>query len=141
MTNKNILVALDGSDHSLKALQFALDTAKDLREKIIILNVQPTYETFNTKRFVSQKDIDEYIKQQAEEVFNKARTIIEAGADYEMKFRSGIPEIQIFREADEQGVRFIVIGSRGLGSITGKILGSVSQGVIKNSSCPVTVVP
>lgn len=132
---------MDGSDHSIKALQFALETANCFKEKIIILNVQPTYETFNTKRFVSRKEIDEYIQQQAEEVFDKVTPLINEGVDYEMKFRTGIPEIQICKEAEEQQVRLIVMGSRGLGPITGKFLGSVSHGVLKNSPCPVTIVP
>lgn len=58
-----------------------------------------------------------------------------------MKFRVGIPEVQICKEAEEQQVGLIVMGSRGLGPITGKILGSISNGVLKNSPCPVTIIP
>jgi len=37
---KTILVPVDGSDHSRRALQFAVDLAKGLQAKIIVLNVQ-----------------------------------------------------------------------------------------------------
>jgi len=46
----------------------------------------------------------------------------------------------IVREAQDQRVDLIVIGTRGLGAIERTLFGSVSPGVVAHAPCPVTMV-
>ena len=48
---QDILVPYDGSANASKALRVAIDMAKMFNEKIVLLNVQPSYETPHTKQF------------------------------------------------------------------------------------------
>ncbi|HHY73811.1 MAG TPA: universal stress protein [Bacillus bacterium] len=137
-----ILVPVDGSDHSRRALKFAVHIAKGLQAKIIVLNVQISLNTRNVKRFISQEQIREYQEEEAQEAINKVLDIVE-GQDIEVvtKFRVGSPDMEICKEAGEEQVTSIVMGTRGLGAFKRNILGSVSYSVLQQAPCPVTVVP
>ncbi len=139
---KTILVPVDGSDHSRRALQFAVDLAKGLQAKIIVLNVQLSLNTRNVRRFISQEQIREYQEGEAQEALNKVLDILE-GQDLvvETKVRIGVPDLEICKEAEEEKVTMIIMGTRGLGAIKRNILGSVSYRVLHEAPCPVTVVP
>ncbi len=47
---------------------------------------------------------------------------------------------EVVKAAAEGNFDLIVIGARGLSSLSGLVLGSVRQGVIKNAACPVLVI-
>jgi len=59
----------------------------------------------------------------------------------ETKVRIGVPDLEICKEAEEEKVTMIIMGTRGLGAIKRNILGSVSYRVLHEAPCPVTVVP
>lgn len=149
---KDILVPFDGSNNAVQALQLAITLAKLLKEKIIVLNVQPNFNTVHTKMFFGENAIREYQEQLFGETIAPAKQLLEAsGIEYELKLRVGDPKEQISKEAMVEnnaqpgcatsGVRMIIMGSRGMNPVLGGVLGSVSYGVINNSSCPVTIVP
>ena len=52
----------------------------------------------------------------------------------------GSPAEVIVETADDEGYDLVVMGSRGLGRLTGFLMGSVSQYVVEQSKCPVLVV-
>ncbi|MEM5771107.1 MAG: universal stress protein, partial [Bacillota bacterium] len=148
---RGILVPFDGSDNAVAALQTAITLAKALAENIILLNVQPSFQTLHTKMFFNRQVIRGYQEQLfAEAVAGGKRLLDEAGVRYMVKMRVGDEQEQICLEAadadqDEQvcagcGVRWIVMGARGLRT-AGKALGRVSYGVVKAAPCPVMIVP
>lgn len=149
---KGILVPFDGSENALEALRTAITMAKALGEKIILLNVQPSFQTAHTKMFFSLQVLQEYQEQMFAIVGEKGKQLLdEAKVDYEIKMRIGDPKQQICLEANADhpgknacanfGVRWIVMGSRGMNPVVGGVLGSVSYGVINMAPCPVTIVP
>jgi nucleotide-binding universal stress UspA family protein len=149
---KDVLVPFDGSAHATEALRVAIDIAKAFCEAIVMLNVQPSYETPHTKRFFSQKQIADYRLQRAIEVMQPGEDILkQSGVSFTTKLRVGDPREQICQEAradSEQGeacrnrgIRMIVMGARGLTPFLGMVLGSVSMGVLHDTPCPVTIVP
>ncbi len=150
---QDILVPYDGSDNATEALRVAIDMAKAFNEKIVLVNVQPSYETPHTKRFFSQSQIDEYRTQMADEALQTGREILkQSGVGFTAKVLVGDAREQICKEAQggdsvegaackDQGMRLIVMGSRGLNAFLGGVLGSVSMGVLHNAPCPVTIVP
>lgn len=146
-----ILVPFDGSKNAVGALQFAINLAKSLQEKVVVLNVQPSFRTVHTKMFFDETAVREYQEQLFEEMVSPAKKLLQdAGVEYEFKLRTGDPKEQICKEviADNNAqtgcstsVRMIVMGSRGMNPMLSGVLGSVSYGVINSAVCPVTIVP
>jgi nucleotide-binding universal stress UspA family protein len=139
MMKQHILVPVDGSDHSLRALDFAITIAKETDDSILLLNVQPSYETPGTTKFFDKKEIESYRNEKGQEQLEAAKKKAEAsGITFETKITIGSASNEINAEA--KGARFIIMGSRGKGGIIGKVLGSVSYSVLHEAPCPVTVV-
>lgn len=150
---QNILVPFDGSANACEALRTAIDMAKAFGEKIVLLNVQPSYETPHTKQFFNKSAIEDFRNQMADEALLPGKEILkqQAGITYEVKLRVGDPREQICKEAQNDqpegeacktlGMRMIVMGSRGLNPILGSVLGSVTTGVLHKTPCPVVIVP
>ncbi|WAA09600.1 universal stress protein [Fervidibacillus albus] len=139
---KTILVPVDQSNHSYRALDFAIQLARKGNDTIAILNVQPNLHTPSTERFLLKEEVDTYLKEMGMKVLNHAKAYIE-GSSVEVKvfIRIGSPKIEIIKLANELNAYLIVMGSRGLGPLKGTVLGSVSYGVLHDAPCPVTIVP
>lgn len=149
---KDILVPFDSSDNAKEALRVAIDLARAFNEKIVLLNVQPSYETPHTKRFFGQSQIEDFRRQMGDEALQPGTEILNgSGVGFVAKMLVGDAREQICNEAlaghaegtacTSTGVRMIVMGSRGLNAILGSVLGSVSMGVLHHAPCPVTIVP
>lgn len=139
---KNILVPVDGSENALEALRTAIPMAKAFSDKIVVLNVQPKLETLHTKMFFSKEAIQEYQQSIAEKILEPAIEILkQAGCEFAAKTRLGNPKTEICGEARESDIKWIVMGSRGMGAVKAGILGSVSYGVLHEAPCPVMIVP
>lgn len=136
-----ILVPVDGSTHSKEALLEAIKLAKAFRTKVILLNVQPNFDTAHTKIFFSKEEIRAYAEELGEKVISSYLPLLEeAGIPYEKKVETGNPAEQIVEAAEKWKAEYIVMGARGLGPLRGSILGSVSYGVIHQADCPVLIV-
>ena len=136
-----IVVPIDGSEHSLRALQFAVQTANFNGDQIILLNVQPRFEE-SWGLMTTDDDIQEEHNRIGEEQLKKAKEYLDdLNIPYTAKVRLGLPTIEICAEAKETNARCIVMGSRGMGPDVSKALGSVGYGVIHLTPCPLTLVP
>ncbi|HBS59432.1 MAG TPA: universal stress protein, partial [Firmicutes bacterium] len=93
---EGILVPFDGSANALEALRTAITLAKALGEKIILLNVQPSFQTIHTKMFFSKEVIRDYQQQLFATAVEKGKELL-AGAEvnYEIKLRIGDAKEQI----------------------------------------------
>jgi nucleotide-binding universal stress UspA family protein len=146
---KGILVPFDGSENAIAALKEAANIGEAFGEQIIVLNVQPTYKTLHVKMFFSEKDVDSYQQQQAQEILAPAEEYLrKRKVAFTTKYREGIFVEEICAEADadiegcgDTGVRYIVMGYRGMNPMFGGLLGSVSYGVLHHAKCPVHLVP
>jgi nucleotide-binding universal stress UspA family protein len=133
-----ILVAVDGSDGSLRALDHAANVAAGCGGTLLVLNVQ---QSITPGRLVSRAMIREYQQKQAKAALRRARARMRRRqVDASFHVVVGEPAPAIARFAKDQGCREIVIGTRGLGKVAGMLLGSVVTKVIHLASCPVTVV-
>ena len=138
---KNILVAIDGSGHSEKALEFACDLANKYTACLTILHV--AYNPAQSHTMVlgasaisyqgNQKELD----QVAQVVIDAAREIAnEAGCkDTYFKIKQGLPAEQILKYSNDNNVDLAILGSRGLSDVAGFFQGSVSHKVNHLSEC------
>lgn len=149
---EGILVPFDGSANALEALRVAITMGKAFGEKIILLNVQPKFQTVHTKLLFSDSVIREYQEQLFAEAVEKGKQLLDKEhVEYITMLRIGDAKEQICLVANADhpgknacsdfGVRWIVMGSRGMNAVFGGLLGSVSYGVVNAAPCPVTIVP
>lgn len=137
-----ILVPVDGSEGSDKAVRFAISLAEGKEAEILVLNVQLSLNTPNVKRFFTQEEIKGYQEALSQEVLDHT---LEVTKEYAIPVRTvvriGDPGEEILAEAQESPVDFIVMGYRGLGPVKRAILGSVATHVLHKTHCPVMIVP
>jgi len=149
---KRILVALDGSEHADKALDFALDLAEKYYAEIVLLSVIPSaivpmgsYPNMSMEPF-SPVIIDTYLKELKsyhERVLShalKKAKKTKPSLEVSTKLAEGRPSDRIVETVKEGNFDLIVMGSRGLGGISEFFLGSVSHRVVNHVPCPVLIV-
>lgn len=151
---EKILVPLDGSEHSLKALTFAIQIAKKFGGEISLIHVYsltliPTMvpePTTLTPPFpvMTPAEVSGTI-----EATRKAGSIVLAEGEQKVKaegvqvrtiLKEGHTVQEIINTAVEDKFDLIVIGARGISKIRELLLGSVTDGVIHHASCPVLVI-
>jgi nucleotide-binding universal stress UspA family protein len=91
----------------------------------------------------TQYDYLNRIKELYQKALDEAETHVEdtyPGLKLEKVLREGRPSALIVEEADKKGVDLIIIGNRGLGGISGWILGSTSRRVVDHCTKPILVV-
>lgn len=145
---KRMLVAVDGSKTSLKALDKAIDLQKLMPEaEIYILCVFKHHSLFEASLSMGRPvelDIpDKVLSDYAKGVVNHAKDLAkEHGATKVRGFvKGGRPSKVIVKFAQEKEADLIVVGTRGTHSDKdGMLLGSVSHRVASHAKCPVLVV-
>lgn len=145
---KRILVAVDGSTTSLKALDKAIEFQKLMPDtEIYILCVYKHHSLFEASLSIGrpvEMDIpDKILSEYAKEVVNHAKDLAkEHGATKVRGFvKAGRPSRVIVKFAQDKEADLIVVGTRGTHSDKeGVILGSVSHRVASHAKCPVLVV-
>ena len=135
-----VLVPIDGSDHSLRALAFMIKRAATHRQlRIFVLNVQPP---LPQSLFVSPAMIADYHEVESKRNLARALRMLHRKAiRAEIMVRVGEPGETIVHVARQKRCSEIVLGSRGLGNLKGLFLGSVTTKVIHAAHVPITVVP
>jgi nucleotide-binding universal stress UspA family protein len=135
------LVPVDGSENALRALRHAIDLAKQgALSEIHILNVQPPLGGGVTT-FVGSATVKDYHREEAEKVLAPIKKLLdEAKVAYKTHITVGTPGECVAELARRHKVDKIIMGTRGLGSLGGLLLGSVATDVIKRADVPVTLV-
>jgi nucleotide-binding universal stress UspA family protein len=137
-----IVVGVDGSEGSLRALRWAADEAK-LRDATLHVVTAWQYPVFSTMPAFGVLPPTEEMSKGAEDALRQL--LAEEGL-------TGRDDITVL-ESVVQGssaaalleaaadAELLVLGSRGHGGFKGLLLGSVSQAVVAHSPCPVVVIP
>lgn len=137
---KRILVPIDGTEYSWRALDYAIGLAKLSGGSLVIMTV--TQEDMFSPATVLDHDGDCLVAQIGNEVLDAARAIVRGSgieADYLLEKGSDTAEHILRIEKSEQ-CDAIVIGSRGFGVLEGILKRSVSQSVFENADVPVIVI-
>jgi nucleotide-binding universal stress UspA family protein len=142
MAKRNgILVAVDGSDHSNRAVRHALDLMDaGLAGPLHLLNVQPSVRGA-VSSFVAKDQIDSYHREEGEKAVASAVAIAKkAGVPAEVHIGVG-PHGEVVADfATNLKVALIVVGTRGHTGLAGVLLGSVAQEIIAKTDVPIMLV-
>jgi YjbE family integral membrane protein len=141
---QRILIAADGSAGAARALQLALTLRSQFQQgadvELLVVNVQRPV-SGNVASFVSGGSIDDYHREHGEQALSAARqTLQEAGVAFRELLRVGDPGSCIAEVAATENCDLIVMGTRGLGTHTGALLGSVTTSTLEHAGVPVLVV-
>ena len=139
----NILVAIDGSETSIRGLETAIELAKTFGAKLHLLHVvremqlpkelQTMMEVENMKG--PREDV---LKLVGDRILNQAKRVAESKGVKSVadNLGTGDPASSIVKHAEQNGIDLIVMGSRGLGQVEGLLLGSVSRKVSSMAKVP-----
>ena len=131
---KKILVPIDGSAHSTRALQEAIKIAKTTSGTLTLLTVQPSHPKISSLPKQPSSDTPKSI------ILAEGQKLVqEQGVFAETVLLEGNVVDQIVNTAKEGNFDLIVVGARGLNRFEEVLLGSISHGVVEKAPCPVIV--
>jgi len=141
---RKVLLAVDGSEGSLRAAQHVLALRQEMREpaalEVQLINVQRPVPG-DVGSFVSARSIDEYQHERSETALAPVRQLMSSqGMACKEHPAIGTPSDVIARTAREEGCDLIVMGARGFGSHAAALIGSVATGTLEASTVPVLLV-
>lgn len=141
MTDRNILVAIDGSKNSMRALFAAKKQAHQGNKELTILTVlPPLFLPYFGNSEMSKQD-RENIRKSREELLETALEKIKVfEGTVHTKMREGDPAEEILAEIEEGDYSLVVLGSKGLGLFTRTLLGSVSNKVLNHTKESVLII-
>jgi nucleotide-binding universal stress UspA family protein len=137
---ENLLLAVDGSEHAMKAAQVASNLANAMNSQT--LRIVVAYDTIpvHIGDPYMQNALNARISE-TEEILQRAVQVVWAvGAQIYTEMIEGDPAEVIIDVANIRNSDVIVMGSRGLGGLSGLLLGSTSQKVVSHAPCPVLIV-
>lgn len=139
---KKILVPIDGSEYSRKAMEKAKELGGPLNSDITVLNVIRPMQDY---KYVHNKD---FHREGERLLVRESNLLLEDAAqlfkDYagEVKslYKRGDPAAEIVKFAEEGNFDLVIMGSRGLGAFSRTLLGSISDKVIHHIKTSVLII-
>jgi nucleotide-binding universal stress UspA family protein len=138
-----IIVGVDGSGHSQRALEWAVKEAAVRHVPLTVLTVHPSIVGYFGGVVTTPQDLEqtEQVRVAVRAETDKVLTALEGPHPELVEIRAvhGFPVEELItasRQAD-----LVVLGSRGVGGFTRMVLGSTADQVVQHAHCPVTVVP
>ena len=138
MFNK-ILLAADGSEHSLRAAEKAIFLTQNNPEATIEIVYVVNSETSKSD-VLRELDTDAITLKRYQKLVPIQEKLKQVKVDFKVKFIHGEPGPSIVKYANDGKFDIVVIGSRGLNSLQEFVLGGVSHKVVKRANCPVLIV-
>ena len=138
-----IIVGVDGSGHSQRALEWAMNEAAIRHVPLTVLTVHPSIVGYfggvvtSAEDLALTEEVQTAVKAEAEKVLTEL-----SGPHPEsvtVKAVHSFPVEELINASKE--AELIVLGSRGAGGFTRLMLGSTADQVARHAHCPVTIVP
>jgi universal stress protein A len=144
MLPAKILFCSDFSENSESAQKYAMDYAKALNSRLLVLHVVDLWAgipAYDEGVYVYIREaiarLEETATAKLEEL---AKTCRDSGASVTALCKTGVPAEAIVQMAEEQGAGLIIMGTHGWTGLKHVLLGSVAEKVLRTAQCPVMVV-
>ena len=140
-----ILVGIDGSEHSRRALEWAVREAAFRHAPLTVLTVHQAIVSYWTAGAVAYPGDTDFAKEALDAAKAETDSVlaqVDAASQppsVTVKAVTGLPAEELLCAAE--GADMIVVGSRGAGGFKRLLLGSVSTQVTHHANCPVVVIP
>lgn len=141
---KKILLPVDGSSNSMRAVKFAIAEAKLSNAELHLVHVVADFDDYGMMRaYISETQCGRMMKARAALILKRAETAIgKAGVRFKTHIDTGEGEVagRIAAAARRLRCASIVMGTRGMGTLGNLMLGSIATKVIHAAKVPVTLV-
>lgn len=138
-----LLVPVDGSEHAQRAVEHAVSFAANSKQavELHLLNVQPPIVSGRAQAVVGREAVDAYYREEGEKALAAARARVAAlGLASVHHISIGPVAETIAAYVRDRDCMQVIMGTRGLGAISGLLLGSVATKVLHLVKVPVTLV-
>ena len=137
-----LLLPVDGSDVSLKAVQVAMQLLQQgLAANIVLANVQEPANLYEMMTAPDPEVLERVSQAAGVDILAPAQAILTmAKVDFESEVASGDPAHTIVDIAERYGCDLIIMGARGTSALRSALLGSVSNEVLHAARVPVMIV-
>lgn len=138
-----LLIPVDGSDASLRALQTAARLGREGVVEAVLVHVREGAATYHGERSPREYErIAEQALARQTDILEAARAAAQsAGLTVAgVLAETGSPDVDIPRLATTHAADMIVMTTRGLGAVSSLLMGSVAQKVVHNATVPVLLV-
>ena len=140
---KKIMVATDGSESAEKAVDAAVEIARECETKLYtvhVISLDFLYESLPT-----DEELEEAFQEKAMTEGKQATTYVEnagraANVEVESVILQGVPAEEIISFSEKNNIDLIVMGTHGRTEIKGFLLGSVAEKVVRHATKSVLVV-
>ncbi|MEK3890344.1 universal stress protein [Bacillus sp. FSL K6-3431] len=136
---EKVLLAVDGSENSLRATKEAVKLAS-LVTKCIIHVVYVADFSKSKNEILHSQGKEELELSRRKKLYHIEELLKSKKLSYEFKILRGEPWPKIIEYENNEKFNLVVIGSRGLNAFQEMVLGSVSHKVVKRVNCPVLIV-
>jgi len=140
----NVIVPVDGSKHSSKAIDYLITHASMFNGKgssITLLNVQPDVIPPEVTQYIPKKSINDWYEDQSKVAVKLAtQKLDKANIKYKLVKKVGNVAETILKEAKTSKADMIVMGSHGRSSLMNLIMGSIATQVLSQAKQPVLIV-
>ncbi|MGE7908164.1 universal stress protein [Lysinibacillus xylanilyticus] len=134
---KHILLAVDGSENSVRAAKEAVKIASEtsLIEMVYVADFEKA-----KREVLHAASSESLLLERKRKVAPVEEVLRDAGKNFKLTILHGTPGPEIVKFANEKQVNLVIIGSRGLNTLQEMVLGSVSHKVMKRVHCPALIV-
>ena len=144
---KNILVPIDGSEFSIRALKYAITITNKFESNLIALHIVPStikYEFFNSEENLEPNSRENMILQsaymEAQKWFDDIKEKLGVKFITEVIIAKESIVKEIIEYSEREKIDLIIIGTRGRSGLKKLLLGSIASGVVTYANCPVIVI-
>lgn len=138
-----ILTAIDFSENSDYAFDYALTLAKQFKAELTVMHV--INEPVDLRGFyvphISFEQLEKEIEEGAIKMMeNFCQTRLGDFTNYKTAIVTGIPYEEVIKKAEEVGASLIVLGTHGRTGLDHLIFGSTAERIVRSASCPVLTI-
>ncbi|MGI5836757.1 MAG: universal stress protein [Chloroflexota bacterium] len=140
-TIRKILVAIDGSEHSRRAVEIIVDLASAFDAEVTIIHVLDPTELGEATTEVAKRKLRAAFRERGSSILADAAELFRrAGVAHETVLAEGRPSDVVSERVQSSDYDLVAIGRRGLGGVKSLMLGSVSDEVLRKVKRPVLLV-
>lgn len=139
-----VLVSIDGSKHSVKAIDYLIKQADMFGSKgssLVVLHVEADAIPPEVTQYIPKKTINEWYADQGKKAVKAATAKLDAaGIKYKLVQKVGNVADTILEEAKSSKSDMIVMGSHGRSSLMSIVMGSITTQVVSQAKQPVLII-
>jgi nucleotide-binding universal stress UspA family protein len=136
---ETILVGIDGSEGSERAVRWTAELAASLGARVVAVHVYEPLAHLGDTESLDFREMEDATEKRLRQEWVKP--LVDGGVEIDASIHHGVPAEVLLDVAGQREVDLMVVGARGLGHLRSLALGSTSSKLIQSAPCPVTVIP